>query len=668
MQMNDNHEKGADELLKKACSVFLTLAICLSLCTSTVFAAEGGLAYSELEVNSSTASDDTESALVVEEPTENEVSANELSDTEAEAADTVTEIIWEDTAAESSGIETDGISGEPDSAEPETMETEPASMFDSASDSLIALSQDSESVIKFSPDQLVEIESNPSFHFHSAIAKGGSYSGVGEDAPITENYYMAQYLVTNAMYKDYIDSTGAKAPSYWKNGNYPEEKANHPVLYVSYLDAERYCTWLSTQYPEWQFRLPTEAEWENACFASALPGHEDYMFPWGTETGMTYNAQTGAFSNRYGLSCNATVAAMLLDPNGAYGPDYVLTYVKDALAGQTVKVGELLTMSANGSSVQTWANHSTGVGFIFTDLFSEISASGGMTLPVNTGYVNNYGLYGCAGNAWCWTDSWITAANGAEAGQLVRAVRGGSWYATVGSCSANTRGEGRAESAAFNTISFRVAAVPADDAANQSAEPYPSLHAEASYKYINGIGEGTFAPDRRLTRAQAATIFYNLLIDQTAPSVGAVFSDVKQGEWYYEAVEALCSHNIILGYPDGSFEPNSYVSRAEFIAMLCRFYATTEGDCNFTDVSANEWYFRYVASAAVRGWVHGYDNGDDTFCFRPYDKVTRAEAVAIVNRALGRDVSDGAILGLTMPFSDVPVDHWAYNDILIAAS
>ena len=447
----------------------MTLAICLSLCTSGVLAAEDGLAYSEMEVNSSTASDDTERASDAEEPTENEVSTNESSDTEAEAADTILEIFSEDPAAANSDTESDALSGEPVVEEPEMAETESAPMFDSASDSLIALGQDPESVIRFTPDQLVEIESNPSFHFHSAIAKGGSYSGVGEDAPITENYYMAQYLVTNAMYKEYIDATGAKAPSYWKNGTYPEGKANHPVLYVSYLDAERYCTWLSTQYPEWRFRLPTEAEWENACFASALPGHEDYTFPWGTETGMTYNAQTGAFSNRYGLSCNATVAAMLLDPNGAYGPDYVLTYVKDALAGQKVTVGELLTMSANGSSVQTWANHSTGAGFIFTDLFSEISASGGMTVPVDSGYVNEYGLYGCAGNAWCWTDSWITAANGAEAGQLVRAVRGGSWYATAGSCSANTRGEGRQETAAFNTIGFRVAATPVNESDEKTA-------------------------------------------------------------------------------------------------------------------------------------------------------------------------------------------------------
>ena len=81
-------------------------------------------------------------------------------------------------------------------------------------------------------------------------------------------------------------------------------------------------------------------------------------------------------------------------------------------------------------------------------------------MPVDIGYVNAYGLYGCAGNVWSWTNSWVVATNGAEYGQLVRAVRGGSWYATTRSCSANTRGEGRLETGAFNTIGFRLAATP----------------------------------------------------------------------------------------------------------------------------------------------------------------------------------------------------------------
>lgn len=319
----------------------------------------------------------------------------------------------------------------------------------------------SSEVIAFSPEQLRLIPANPDFEFYSNVHAGGGSGEPGEASPITWDYYMAQYPVTNAMYKEYLDDVGGEVPQHWANGTYPEGKANHPVLYVSYYDAVGYCEWLGEQFEGWTFRLPTDAEWENACFASALPGHDEYIFPWGTETGFTYDQKTGEFTNQYGLCCNAGLAAAILDPKGDYGPDYVLTYVKDKLAGSTITAGELLTVSADGRSVQTWANHTTGAGFIFTDLYQEFAAGGGLTLPVDVGYVNEYGLYSCIGNAWTWTNSWVVAMNGAEYGQLVRSVRGGSWYATTLSCAASNRGEGRAEGGAYHTIGFRIAATPA---------------------------------------------------------------------------------------------------------------------------------------------------------------------------------------------------------------
>lgn len=367
--------------------------------------------------------------------------------------------------------------------------------------------------LAFSLDELILIEANPDFHFHSAIQSGGmptmdfegfktwlsenqpdlyatyqdtalgmadiapgtdlglvftqfldstggpmggpGQSQPGEAAPIENDYYISKYMVTCAQYQTFILATGHDAPSYWNGTDYPEGKADHPVLYVSYNDALAYCQWLSEENPDWIFRLPTEEEWENAAYAPSIPGHETYTYPWGETSGLSY--ADGVLTNEYDLNCNTALALEMLDPEGPYGPDYPLTYVRDVMSGATTTIGELIQIDAEGG-VQIWADHSSGQGIIFTDLFESINATGGTTVPVYEGYCNDYGLYGMAGNAWAWTSSQITATNGAEAGQLVRAVRGGSWYATVRSCSAETRGEGRADNAAVNTVGFRVAA------------------------------------------------------------------------------------------------------------------------------------------------------------------------------------------------------------------
>ena len=299
-------------------------------------------------------------------------------------------------------------------------------------------------------DDMILIPSNPNFTF-----KVGINGTQGEKSPIERDYYINKYMVTCAQYKEFIDNTNHKAPSYWNGRNYPEGKANHPVLYVSYNDAVDYTNWLSSKNEGWKFRLPTEAEWENAAYAPSVSGHENYIYPWGETSGISYN--NGILTNKYNLNCNTALAYQLLDNNGPYGPNYEITYVEDKLNGQKTTLGELLSISSNGG-VQIWANHNTGEGIIFTDLFKEINSKGGTTVSVDSGYRNYYGLYGMAGNAWSWTSSKITATNGLEAGQQVRAIRGGSWYATVGSCSAKTRGEGRADGAMVNTVGFRVAA------------------------------------------------------------------------------------------------------------------------------------------------------------------------------------------------------------------
>jgi formylglycine-generating enzyme required for sulfatase activity len=112
--------------------------------------------------------------------------------------------------------------------------------------------------------------------------------------------------------------------------------------------------------------------------------------------------------------------------------------------------------------VRGWINHSDYTGFVYTDLFQSLSAEGGFTSPVDL-YPDGKSPYGCfdkAGNSWDWTSSEIIAANGAERGRTVNAIRGGSWYANKNSCRTDFRGEGRQPHGVYNTVGFRLVAEP----------------------------------------------------------------------------------------------------------------------------------------------------------------------------------------------------------------
>jgi len=145
------------------------------------------------------------------------------------------------------------------------------------------------------------------------------------------------------------------------------------------------------------------------------------------------------------------------------------------------------------------------------------------------------------------------------------------------------------------------------------------------------------------------------------------FSDISYNSWYALAVNYLASRNIVFGFPDGTFRPNQPITRAELTAAMSRFfYVTDTGANNFSDVPPNHWATPYINIAHNKGWIIGFPDGT----FRPDNVMTRAEAVTIINRVLGRIPNPATIdyhLSGVMIFNDIIPVHWAFYQIMEAA-
>lgn len=266
-------------------------------------------------------------------------------------------------------------------------------------------------------------------------------------------YAIAKFEVTNAEYKAFVDATKHRGvPRYWKGGNYPEGKANHPVLFVSLDDAEAYCAWIKDK-TGWDVVMPTAEQWEKAA-----RGPKGWLYPWGNDKDSHYSGR----SLKTHFNYNAVCAAYMLDKEAKT----ITTYVdKSGHAGEKGRVedimgsnGKVFAVTSDGG-VDAWIDHSTNTGFVNTQIYRDLVDNGGFTSPVGT-YENGKSAYGCydmAGNAYEWTSSIIVATNGAERGQEVNDVRGGSWYSTGRSGQSLCTGEGRKRSGGYHSVGFRIA-------------------------------------------------------------------------------------------------------------------------------------------------------------------------------------------------------------------
>ena len=180
--------------------------------------------------------------------------------------------------------------------------------------------------------------------------------------------------------------------------------------------------------------------------------------------------------------------------------------------------------------------------------------------------------------------------------------------------------------------------------------------------YIQGYPDGRVKPQNNITRAEVATIFYRLLTDDARDyyySTDSGFSDVKPGDWYNTAVATMVQAGILNGYSDGTFKPNASITRAEFATIAARFlsnpYSTKD---RFYDTEGH-WAEVYINRAAEIGWIGGYPDGS----FKPDQYITRAEAVTLVNNVLGREPHADYMLDDMIRWPDNPKSAWYYEDI-----
>ena len=251
--------------------------------------------------------------------------------------------------------------------------------------------------------------------------------GQGAHRVYLDGFYMAKYLVTNAEYHAFADAAGGvRLPRYWRGGTFPEDKANHPVLWVSWNDAQKYCAWRSRE-SGCAVALPTEAQWEKAA-----RGPQGFRYPWGNDADPRNLNYNGLCARTYGLQ-----------------------------------------VTADGQ-VPGWRD------FTGTAEYRTLVDRGGYTTPVDA-FPQGKSAYGCfdmAGNAWEWCVDWYMqdyfkladagrnprGPSREQADEVNRAaehgkckvIRGGSWYAHFSSARRLYRQETRGPEAGYHSVGFRV--------------------------------------------------------------------------------------------------------------------------------------------------------------------------------------------------------------------
>lgn len=208
-----------------------------------------------------------------------------------------------------------------------------------------------------------------------------------------------------------------------------------------------------------------------------------------------------------------------------------------------------------------------------------------------------------------------------------------------------------------------------DDRDGEFKAPAETLATVERRAYISGHRH-YMNPDVVVSRGEVAMMVARLQTGQTSfkRMKKSGFRDASNG-WYTAAVDHVSRKGVLRGYPDNTFHPNRGMTRAEFASMLCRFAPAAKATGHPFKDSYGHWASRSIGRAYNSGWISGYGDGK----FHPNRRVTRAEAVAMLNRAMGRNTKASSFrearnMEKMDSFIDVRPNHWAYFDILDAAN
>ena len=186
------------------------------------------------------------------------------------------------------------------------------------------------------------------------------------------------------------------------------------------------------------------------------------------------------------------------------------------------------------------------------------------------------------------------------------------------------------------------------------------LNGDDHFAYVIGYPDGKVHPKGNISRAETATIFFRLLkadIRDGNLTADNGFSDVANGQWHNKAISTMAKLGIVKGRRADSFDPDASITRAEFAAICARFNTKpVENSGSFSDISGH-WAENEIERAAAFGWISGYPDGT----FRPDARITRAEAMTMINRVLCRmPQSKSDLLDSMVTWPDNKPSDWHY--------